>query len=130
MAIPGGNTQYVIMSTQSMVLDVPVALDQPLNQAADQRQAQRQPLRQSATVSVFGASALLNAQLLNISEGGTQIWLNQPLVYSSLVRIEYDDNLILGEVVYCQPKDAGWLVGIRVEHSLLGLTALARAMGE
>jgi hypothetical protein len=118
------------MSTQSMVLDVPLALDQPLDQALDQRQAQRQQFSQSGTVSVFGASALLHAQILNISEGGTQIWLHQPLVYASLVRIEYDDNLILGEVVYCQRKDAGWLVGIRVEHSLLGLTALARAMGE
>jgi len=71
----------------------------------------------------------IRGEILNISEGGIQIWLNQALGYASLVRIEYDDNLLLGEVVYCRQERAGWLVGINVEHALLGLNALARAMG-
>ena len=110
-----------------MVGDAPGALDpQP-----DQRQAQRHQLRQSAMVSVFGtASLVLHGEILNLSQGGTQIWLDQPLGYASLVRVDYNDNLLLGEVVYCQREQAGWLVGIRVEHSLLGLTALARVLGE
>jgi PilZ domain len=115
------------MRLQTMVGDAPGALDpQP-----DQRQAQRHQLTQTAIVSVFGtASLVLHGEIRNLSEGGTQIRLDQPLRYASLVRIDYNDNLLLGEVVYCQREQAGWLVGIRVEHALLGLTALARALGE
>jgi len=92
----------------------------------DQRKAQRQ----SAIVSVLGTvTPVFHGEILDLSEGGTQVWLSQPLSYSSLVRVNYDDNLLLGEVVYCQKEQAGWLVGIRVEHALLGVKALARAKG-
>ena len=94
-----------------------------------QKKSPRHHLRQSAIVSVLGAAAPgLSGEILNLSERGTQIRLDQPLGYASLVRIEYGDNLLLGEVVYCQPEQAGWLVGISVEHALLGLNALAGAM--
>ena len=127
MVISAGNTEHVIMRLQTVVSDAPIALDLQ----GDQRQAQRHQLSQSAIVSVFGtASLVLHGELRNVSEGGTQIWLDQPLRYASLVRIDYNDNLLLGEVVYSQREQAGWLVGIRVEHALLGLTALARALGE
>jgi hypothetical protein len=46
-----------------------------------------------------------------------------------LVTIDYDDNRLLGEVVYCQKEQANWLVGVRVEHALLGLAVLA-SLGE
>jgi len=72
-------------------------------------------------VRVLGADTpVLHGEILNLSEGGTQIWLDQPLHYASLVGIEYDDNLVLGEVVFCQKEKSGWILGIRVEHSLLG----------
>jgi hypothetical protein len=96
----------------------------------DQRQVQRNQIRQSAIVSALGtATPVIHGEILNLGEGGTQIWLDQPLRYATLVRIDYNDNLLLGEVVYCQPEQAGWLVGIRVEHALLGVTTLTRAMG-
>jgi hypothetical protein len=92
----------------------------------DQRKAQHQ----SAIVSVLGTvTPILHGEIQNLSEGGTQVWLAQPLPYASLVSINYNDNLLLGEMVYCQKEQAGWLVGIRVEHALLGVKALARAKG-
>jgi PilZ domain len=110
------------MRRQTMVVDAPDALDQQ----PDQRQAQRHQFSQSAIVSVFGtASPVLHGVILNLSEGGAQIRLDQPLRYASLVRIDYSDNFLLGEVVYCHREQASWLVGIRVEHALHGLTALA-----
>jgi hypothetical protein len=110
-----------------MIVAEPSALDQQ----PDQRQAQRHQLSQSATVSVFGdPNQVFHGEMRNLSEGGTQIWLDQPLRYASLVRIDYNDNLLLGEVIYCQQEQAGWLVGIRVEHALRVLTALARALRE
>lgn len=113
------------MRRQTMVVDAPVKLDQPL----DQRQAQRHQLSQSAIVSVLGTgSQVLQGEIRNVSKGGTQLKLHQPLGARSLLRIEYDNNLLLGEVVYCQQEQTGWVVGIRIEHFLSGLAALADAV--
>jgi hypothetical protein len=115
------------MHSQSAVPDVPSALQEKL----DQRQYQRHELSRSAIVSIFGASSeVLRGEIQNVSHGGSQVRLRKPLRSGSLVRIEYDDNLILGEVVYCQQERANWLVGVRVEHALWGLTALAETLGE
>jgi PilZ domain-containing protein len=95
----------------------------------DQRQTERRELSQSASVSVVGTPAqTLQGEIRNLSEGGTQVRLREPLPPFTLVRIEYDDNLLLGEVVYCQQEQSGWLIGLRVEHVLFGLTALSHAM--
>jgi hypothetical protein len=97
--------------------------------ALDQRQAERHEVREPAMVSVVGTPGLvLHGEMRNVSETGTQIRLDQALPPSTLVRIEYGDNLLLGEVVYCRQEQSGWLVGLRVEHGLFGLTALAAAM--
>ena len=118
------------MRQKTIVVDAPIALAQQQQpQQSDQRRAERHPVRQSATVSVFGTlTPVIRCEIQNISEGGTQIWLDQPLHYASLVKIEYNDNLLLGEVVYCKREQVGWLVGIHAEHALFGLTALARAL--
>lgn len=113
------------MRPQTMVVAAPATLDQQ----SDQRQSQRHPVTQSATVSVLGAaSAVLQGEIRNVSKGGTQVEIPQPLGTGSLLKIEYDNNLILGEVVYCRQEQTVWIAGIRIEHTLSGLTALADAM--
>ena len=112
------------MRPQTIVLDAPIALHQP-----DQRQTQRHQVSQSAIVSVLGAaSQVLKGEIRNVSKGGTQLQLDRPLGVGSLLRIDYDDNLLLGEVMYCQQEETAWIAGIRIEHTLTGLTALAKAM--
>jgi len=89
------NAEHMIMRRQTIVADAPIALERH----AEKRQDQRHQLNQSAIVSVLGTA--------------------------SETLIDYDDNRLLGEVVYCAKEQAGWLVGIRVEHALLGLSTLA-----
>ena len=126
MVISAGNTENVVMRLQTVLSDAPIALDLQ----ADQRQAQRHQLSQSAIVSVLGAACqILRGEVRNVSNGGARILLDQPLPYASLVTIDYDDNRLVGEVAYCEKEEAGWLVGIRVEHALLGLATLA-SIGE
>ena len=113
------------MRSQTRVVDAPVTLDQQL----DQRQAQRHQLSQSAIVSVLGTGGqVLQGEIRNVSKGGTQHKLCKPIGAGSLLRIEYDNNLLLGEVVYCHQEQTGWVVGIRIEHVLSGLAALADAL--
>jgi len=97
--------------------------------AVDLRQTERRGLSHPAMVTVLGTVVqVLHGEIRNISEGGTQIRLSEPLAPSTLVRVEYDDNLLLGEVVYCQSERSGSLIGLRIEHGLFGLTQLASAM--
>ena len=109
-----------------------VAVDLDLEQAVripDQRQTERRDLAHVATVSTMGTpQRVLSGEIRNLSEGGTQVWLEESLPAFTLVKVEYDDNLLLGEVVYCQADGIGWLVGLRIEHGLFGLTALSAAM--
>jgi len=126
MAISARKREYVLMPLRTMVVDAPIALDRPVNQ----RQTERHELSRPASVSVLGGtSQIFHGQVRNVSEGGTQLLLDQPIRYASLVTIDYEDNRLLGEVIYCQKEQANWLVGVRVEHALLGLAALA-AIGE
>ena len=114
------------MRLETIVADAPIAIDRQ----ADQRQDQRHQVTQSVVVNVLGAAIqILHGEVRNVSEGGTQLRLDQPIRCTALVVIDYDDNRLLGEVVYCEREQAGWLVGIRVEHALLGLATLA-SIGE
>src|SRR4051812_31107775 len=114
------------MILETMVVDASVMLDPQ----TDRREDRRHQLDQSATVTVLGsANEILHGEIRNISNGGVQIRLDQPVRYASLVAIDYDDNRLLGEVVYCEKAQAGWLVGIRVEHALLGVATVA-SIGE
>jgi hypothetical protein len=111
------------------LVDEPVSLDQRLDHGSDQRQAERRQISHPAIVSIAGTPNLvLHAMIRNVSAGGTQIRLDQALPSSTLVKIEYNDNLLLGEVIYCQPEQSGWLVGVKIEHGLFELAALATAM--
>jgi PilZ domain len=96
---------------------------------ADQRQSERRELTSWALVTALGTPAQIHrAQIRNLSEGGTQILLGEPLQPFTLLKIEYEDNLLLGEVIYCRPEEFGYLAGLRIEHALFGLTALSDAM--
>ena len=75
-----------------------------------------------------GTGQFLHGEIRNLSEGGTQILVREPLDLASLVKIEYADKFLLGEVVYCRQEKAGWLLGIRLERGLSGVTDLADAM--
>ena len=98
-------------------------------QTLDQRQSERQDLRHWALVTTVETPArVLRSEIRNVSSGGTQILLGEPLPAFALVKIEYDDNLLLGEVVYCRQEEFGYLVGLRIEHALFGVAALADAM--
>jgi hypothetical protein len=103
-------------------------LQLPLKQQPDRRQALRQQLMQSAAVSIPGTDQVLRGEIRNVSEGGAQILLSQPLCVTSPVKIEYDGKVLLGEVVYCRKEQAGWLLGIRLGDSLSGASDLANVM--
>jgi hypothetical protein len=122
------NAESVVMSHATLV-DEYVPVDGRLDLSPEQRLTERHQLNHRAIVSVVGTpNQVLHGVTRNLSEGGTQIRLDEPLPPSTLVKIEFDDNLLLGEVIYCTQEQSGWLAGVRIEHGLFGLTGLATAM--
>lgn len=123
MAIRARKEQHGIM-LKEMLIDAPlVSAERP-----DQRRTSREKLNRPAIVTVGLGGRVVPGELRNVSAGGTQLRLGEPLSASTLIRVEYDDNLLLGEIVYCQQEESHWLVGLRIEHGLFGLAALAEAM--
>ena len=113
---------------QSALIDETTVAD-IRDQGREQRNERREQLDVSAKLTLIGPSRqVLYGEIRNISQGGTQISLSQPVPSFTLVKIEYSDSLLLGEVVYCQRDQSGWLAGVRVEHGLFGLEALAEVM--
>jgi len=94
----------------------------PLEQQTDRRRAPRQPLTQSAVVSVLRTGQVLQGEIRNLSEGGTQILLHEPLDLASSIKIEFADKTLLGEVVYCRQEQPGWVLGIRLERAMSGVS--------
>jgi hypothetical protein len=120
IAVSEGNGEHVALHPTEMAADLPV----PLEQQPDRRLSPREQLSQPAFVNLLGTCRLLHGEVRNLSKGGTQIWLAEPLPVSSLVKIEYADKLLQGEVVYCRREQDGWLLGIRVAHALSGVRNL------
>ena len=100
----------------------------PLEQQADRRQKPRRQLSQPAVVSLVRTGQVLQGEIRDLSEGGTQILLHEPLHLATSVKIEYADQRLIGEVVYCRQEQAGWLLGIRAERAMSGVTDLDDAM--
>ena len=121
------NDEYRTMRQSALIEETTVA--DIRDQGREQRNERREQLYVSAKLTLIGSSRqVLYGEIRNISQGGTQISLSQPVPSFTLVKIEYNDSLLLGEVVYCQRDQSGWLVGVRVEHGLVGLEALAEVM--
>jgi hypothetical protein len=65
------------------------------------------------------------------SGNGARVWSTQPLALGSLVKLELDDDLFLGEVRHCSPSGLGFQTGLHLDcalASLSGIRALMRAL--
>jgi hypothetical protein len=124
IAVSDESAEHFIVRPGAVAGDLQI----PLEQQPDRRQTSRQRLSQSAVVSVLGTGQVLHGEIRNLSEGGTQILLHEPLHLASSVKIEYAGKVLQGEVVYCRQEQTGWLLGIRVERALSGVNDLDDAM--
>jgi hypothetical protein len=123
IAVSEEREEHFVVRHEATVGDLQIRREQP----ADRRQTPRRQLRESAVVSVLGTSEVLQGEIRDVSEGGAQILLHEPLRVPSRLKIEYADKLLVGEVVYCRQEQAGWLLGIRVGQTLSQAPAPANA---
>jgi hypothetical protein len=96
----------------------------------NQRREPRLEAEQSVWITLFGEPEIrLPARVKNVSTRGIGLELEGPVAIGSPVKIEVQDCLFLGEVIYCREDEASFFVGVELEQALYGLTELARILG-
>jgi hypothetical protein len=96
----------------------------------NQRRELRIETEQSVRVTIFGEPNIqLPACIKNVSARGVGLELQGPVAAGAALKIELDDTLLLGEVIYCREDAGSFYVGVELEHSLCGLKDLAEALG-
>jgi hypothetical protein len=98
-----------------------------MEQRAEARIALDQPV---AVVLLGGQEFRETARVTNVSAAGLQLMLDRYVPAGSAIKIELDNALALGEVVYCRTEGNHSLVGIRLEQVLNGLAELNRKLME
>lgn len=99
---------------------------------ADRRREPRIQANAPALVQTLGRSAKTNgrphlARIVDMSSKGIRLHTETPLIAGSVVQVEVDDTMVLGEVCYCVPgSSSAFNVGVLAKQSLVGLSALAQ----
>ena len=96
----------------------------------NQRRGPRFETDQSIWITLFGEPDIrLPARIKNVSARGLGLELQGPVAVGTALKIELDDTLLLGEVIYCRDNQTFCYVGVELEQALCGLGALAKALG-
>ena len=80
-------------------------------------------------ITIFGEPDIqLPARVKNVSGRGIGLELDGPVAPGSALKLELDDHLLLGEVIYCRQDGEAYYVGVELEQVLAGLAALGIAV--
>jgi hypothetical protein len=93
----------------------------------ERRKEPRQPADELVWLTVLEESAAPTPVLAVERSGrGMRVIAMRPLRPGAAIKLEPEDSLMLGEVCYCQPCDAGFMVGLRLSQELKNLKLLDR----
>jgi hypothetical protein len=93
----------------------------------NQRRETRLQADQSVAVTLFGDPVIrLSGRVRNVSGRGIGLELDVPVAAGTALKVELEDALLLGEVIYCRTDEASYYVGVELEHALNGLAELSR----
>ena len=95
----------------------------------NQRREPRFQIDQNLWITVFGEPDInLPARIKNVSARGIGLELQGPLATGSALKMEIDDSLLLGEVIYSRDDGGSFYIGVEFEHALYGLGDLAQVV--
>uniref|UniRef100_Q01SY4 Type IV pilus assembly PilZ n=1 Tax=Solibacter usitatus (strain Ellin6076) TaxID=234267 RepID=Q01SY4_SOLUE len=80
----------------------------------------------SVAITVFGEPDMrIRGRIRNISGRGIGLETEVPVAAGTALKVELDDGLLLGEVIYCRADGPVFYVGVELEHALCGLGELS-----
>ena len=92
----------------------------------DSRHEPRFETNQPVIITLLGDTELTFAGVVaNFSARGLCLAADRPLPAGSAVKVELDDMLLLGEVVYCHREAGNYLIGVALEEALYHTGELA-----
>jgi hypothetical protein len=98
-------------------------------QFMNQRREPRFPTDRTVAVTVFGTpDTHLQGRIRNAAGRGLGLELATALATGTALKIELEDSILLGEVIYCRKQEGGWYAGVELVHALYGLVELAAIM--
>jgi len=98
-------------------------------QFMNQRREPRFPLDRPVAVTVFGPpDTRVEARIRNAAGRGLGLELAAPMATGTALKIELEDSILLGEVIYCRGQEGAWYAGVELVHALYGLVELASVM--
>lgn len=93
----------------------------------NQRREARYKANQSVSITLFGeVDVRITGTVKNISGKGIGLELDRPVRPGTALKVDLDDALMLGEVIYCRRDASSYYAGVELEHSLCGLGELSR----
>ena len=93
----------------------------------ERRREPRATADQTVVVTVLGRQALqISGTAVDISRRGLRLLLSGRVSPGDPVKIDMDDDLLLGEICYCETQGADFIVGVELDQALAGLSELAR----
>lgn len=93
----------------------------------ESRREPRFNVNQAVEVTDLERRTLFEGRLANLSGGGARLLVAHELRRGSLVKVVWEKNLLLGEVIYCSPEGGDFAVGIQLEDTLFDYGALFSA---
>lgn len=101
-----------------------------MDTASDRRKRPRFALNETVQLTLLGQDGRsAQVRIVDASEFGIRIECQLELHAGALIKVEGQDSLLLGEVLYCLPAEEVtglYFLGIRLTRALFGLTELRR----
>ena len=92
----------------------------------DRRREPRIRAYETVNLTVLGdAGCSTPANAIQLSPHGMRLVTDRPIPVNVAIKVVCDDWLGLGEVCYCRPDRGHYVVGLQLDHSLVGLEELA-----
>ena len=97
----------------------------------EQRCEARLPDDRSLTITILGEREFRHAaRVKNASGSGLGLLVGTRVAPGTALRIELEDELLLGEVMYCRPMEGGYFIGVQLEQMLRGLREMRERFRE
>src|SRR5690348_12299422 len=95
----------------------------------NQQREVRIQANQRVAITLFGEPDIqIQARIRNISGRGIGLELETAVPPGTALKVELEDALLLGEVIYCRQDEAAFYAGVELEHALCGLAELSRVV--
>jgi hypothetical protein len=84
-----------------------------------------QPVR----VTVLSSKHTLRGEIVQMKNRAATLRSEEPVPQNAAIRLDFDDCLVLGQVMSCAPDSASFLVSLEVVEAIPAVSDLARLVG-